>query len=205
MTLVVAGAVFLLLPASAALHSAPSTPRVETRTAGLTPARPAATTQPVVTPAPPPPAKPRIAEPRRLSIDAIGLSAEIITIGTDPSGVLIPPTNPGHVGWFTESSKPGEVGRAVLVGHLDSRYGPAVFARVPRLHPGDLVSVESADGAVHTFAVSTVTSHRKDAFPSEEVYGPTPDSELRLITCGGAYRKGFGYLNNVIVAASRVS
>jgi hypothetical protein len=199
----------LLLPAAAALNSAPLAAPTDTHTTPaqtLQPARPV-TTAPAapVAPAPPPPAAPSIAEPRRVAIDAIGVSADIITISTDADGVLIPPANPAHVGWFTESSKPGEVGRAVLVGHLDSRDGPAVFARVPRLRPGDRVAVEAADGVMHTFAVSSVTSHRKDEFPSDVVYGATPDAELMLITCGGAYRNGFGYLNNVIVAASRVS
>jgi hypothetical protein len=197
----------LLLPVAAALNSAPlvAPDTVAAPAQTSQPARPAATAPAApVAPAPTPSAAPSVAEPRRVAIDSLGVSADIVPIGTDANGVLIPPTNPAHVGWFAESSKPGEVGRAVLVGHLDSRDGPAVFARVPRLRPGDRVTVETIDGAVHSFAISSVSSHRKDEFPSDAVYGATPDAELILITCGGAYRNGVGYLDNVIVAASRV-
>jgi Sortase domain len=196
MALVVAGVIFLLLPASAALNTGLSKGPAAT----FTPARPTAPT-----PAAPPEPTPSAAEPRRLSIGTLDLTADIVTIGTDADGVLVPPTNPAHVGWFTESSKPGELGRAVLVGHLDSRDGPAVFAGLSQLRSGDMVSIEAADGAVHSFAVTSVTSHRKDEFPTDDVYGATPDAELRLITCGGSYRKSFGYIDNVIVAAARVS
>jgi hypothetical protein len=38
------------------------------------------------------------------------------------------------------------------------------------------------------------------------VYGPTPDPELRLITCGGAFDYATGhYLSNIVVYATEVS
>ena len=37
------------------------------------------------------------------------------------------------------------------------------------------------------FTVTRVARYPKDAFPTAEVYGPTADAELRLITCGGAF------------------
>jgi hypothetical protein len=45
----------------------------------------------------------------------------------------------------------------------------------------------------------------KDRFPTQAVYGPTPDPELRLITCGGAFDYATGhYLSNIVVYATEV-
>jgi hypothetical protein len=42
----------------------------------------------------------------------------------------------------------------------------------------------------------------KDQFPSERVYRPTPDAELRLITCGGDFDPGrLSYRDNIVVYA----
>ena len=48
-------------------------------------------------------------------------------------------------------------------------------------------------------------SYPKSRFPTLAVYGPVPDAELRLITCGGAFDVATGhYLSNVIVYATLV-
>ena len=45
----------------------------------------------------------------------------------------------------------------------------------------------------------------KDAFPTEQVYGPVPDAELHLITCGGVFDSATGsYLSNVVVYAAEI-
>jgi hypothetical protein len=44
--------------------------------------------------------------------------------------------------------------------------------------------------------------HSKNAFPTDAVYGPTPDATLRLITCGGSYDASAGhYRDNTIAFA----
>ena len=84
---------------------------------------------------------------------------------------------------------------------MDSADGPAAFARLAELEVGDVVTVENGGGTALPFAVSTVTRHPKQSFPSEAVYGPSPDAELRLITCGGRYDTDSGYVDNVVVFA----
>ena len=60
-----------------------------------------------------------------------------------------------------------------------------------------------ADGTLAVFLVTSVRTYRKDRFPTKSVYGPTPDAELRLITCGGTFDPGLhSYLSNVVVYAS---
>jgi hypothetical protein len=90
----------------------------------------------------------------------------------------------------------------VIAGHVDSKTGPAVFFRLRQLKPGALVVVGLSGGGSVRFRVTTVRSYPKDKFPTNEVYGPTPAPELRLITCGGEYdRRAASYLDNVVAFA----
>ncbi|HEY9377515.1 MAG TPA: sortase, partial [Jiangellaceae bacterium] len=121
-------------------------------------------------------------------------------------GSLALPTDVARVGWYTSSRPPGDKGPAVMVGHVDSVDGPAVFARLSRIQVGDVVTVENRGGSTPvSFAVWAVTRYPKESFPTQAVYGPTPDAELRLITCGGTYDRDSGYSDNVVVLARAVT
>jgi hypothetical protein len=143
--------------------------------------------------------------PGRIVIEAVGVSADIETVGLATDGSLALPTDTDTVGWFTGSSRPGDIGPAVMIGHVDSLDGLAVFGRLAGLNAGDLVTVDNADGTTVSFVVSSVTRYPKESFPSDAVYGPTPDAELRLITCGGRYDWDTGYADNVVVLARAAS
>ena len=138
----------------------------------------------------------------RILIEAVGVAAEVETVGLAEDGTLALPTDTDTVGWFAGSSRPGDIGPAVMVGHVDSLDGLAVFGRLAGLEVGDVVTVDNADGTTVSFVVSTVTRYPKESFPSDAVYGPTPDAELRLITCGGTYDPDNGYADNVVVLAT---
>jgi sortase (surface protein transpeptidase) len=65
-------------------------------------------------------------------------------------------------GWLTALASPGEVGPAVIIGHVDSaRDGPAVFFRLGSLRPGDRILVDRADGRRVEFAVTSVVTVAK--------------------------------------------
>ena len=109
-------------------------------------------------------------------------------------------------GWYTGSPRPGAIGSAIIVGHIDTTKGPAVFARLNTLTHGDKIYVKRADGTLAEFRVTSVQSYPKDHFPTQEVYGPVPDPELRLITCDGTWDAATGhYLSNFVVYATEVS
>ena len=142
------------------------------------------------------------AAPVRVRVPAIGVDSELLRLGTDASGVLVPPADFARAGWFAGGAVPGDVGPAVVAGHVDSVDGPAVFARLRDLVPGDEVLVDRADGTTVRFAVTGVGRYPKDDFPTEAVYGPTPRAELRLVTCGGDFdRSRRSYEDNVVVFA----
>ena len=149
-----------------------------------------------------------VAAPVSLTIPLIGVQTNLMTLGLGRDGELqVPPLSMASVaGWYTGSPRPGSIGSAIIVGHIDTTKGPAVFARLNTLTRGDKIYVKRADGTLVEFRVTSVQSYLKDHFPTEEVYGPVPDAELRLITCGGAWdAAAHHYLSNVVVYATEVS
>jgi hypothetical protein len=144
--------------------------------------------------------------PVRLKIPRIGVSTGLQPLGRDPDGAVEVPSGPHQwdtAGWYALGTRPGDPGSAVILGHVDSTSGPAVFYRLRELRRGDLVSVARADGSTVRFAVQRVQEYPKARFPTADVYYPTLTPMLRLVTCGGAFdRSVHHYVDNVIVFAT---
>jgi LPXTG-site transpeptidase (sortase) family protein len=152
-------------------------------------------------------AAPPAALPAAVSIPAIGVRSELITLGLNPDGTLaVPAPGPDYdkAAWFDGSPRPGDIGPAVIEGHVDSAAnGPSVFYRLGALVVGDRIEVTRDDDTVVTFVVDEVRVVPKDDFPTFDVYGNTEGPELRLITCGGPFDSAAGsYVDNVVVFAS---
>lgn len=151
------------------------------------------------------PAVPR-QQPVRLRIPAIGLNATVDALGLAPDRTVEVPTDFAKVGWFRPGPSPGQLGSAVVLGHVDSFRGPAVFFRLRFLKKGDDVEVTLADGALVHFAVSEVAQYPKAEFPAQRVYGSHGGSALQLVTCGGEFDEDArSYRSNVVVYTSLAS
>ncbi|WP_105031417.1 sortase domain-bontaining protein [Arthrobacter ruber] len=144
------------------------------------------------------------AAPVRISIPAIDVDAPLEVLSLDAAAELQPPVDWQAAGWYDRSPVPGVRGPSVIAGHLTAPDGPAVFVDLGNLEPGDTVTVTQADGSTDDFAVNrTISAERTDSFPTEEIYGPTPDAQLRLITCDGEYDPARGHwTRNMIVFAT---
>ncbi|MER7169452.1 class F sortase [Micromonospora sp. NPDC000207] len=145
--------------------------------------------------------------PVSLSVPSIRVTAPVAPVGQAPDGTIdVPPLDRhGETGWYDRAPTPGEPGRAIIVGHVDSKDGPSVFYELARIRPGDRVEVARSDGSVAVFAVDSVEHFAKDNLPADRVYGDSGTPELRLITCGGQWVGGrTGYRDNVIAFASLV-
>lgn len=135
-------------------------------------------------------------------IPRIGVEASLRELGLEPDGQLEVPDRAEIAGWYIGGPRPGETGPSVVAGHVDSRTGPAVFARLSELRVNDLVHVVYRSGFVTTWRVTGVEQHPKDRFPTDRVYGNLEGPGLRLITCGGDFdRSERSYEDNVIVFA----
>ena len=150
-----------------------------------------------------PPAQPEtVPRPTGLVIPAIGVKTRLIKLGVTSAGTLQVPASTAVAGWFTGSPRPGEPGSAVIAGHIDSYIGPGIFFRLRDLRPGNLVYVQRGRGSLAVFKVTAVRTYLKSKFPTADIYGPVPNAQLRLITCGGTFDPATGhYLSNVIAFA----
>jgi Sortase domain len=140
--------------------------------------------------------------PVRLRVPAAHVNTALQQLGRNADGTIAVPTDPAVAGWYAQGPRPGQPGPAVILGHVDSSTGPAVFYSVSRLKPGDAIAVDSADGSTRTFQVTGVTRVPKNEFPTDLVYLPTLQPALRLVTCGGSFDPAVhSYRDNVIVFA----
>jgi len=143
--------------------------------------------------------------PVALQIPAIGVRTRLVQLGITRQGTLQVPSSPYVAGWYTGSPRPGEIGSSIIAGHIDSYLGPGVFYRLGELHPGDRIYVRQANGRSAVFEVTAVHEYPKAHFPTAAVYGPVPDAELRLITCGGTFDYAtHSYLSNIVVYSTEV-
>jgi sortase (surface protein transpeptidase) len=143
-----------------------------------------------------------VAEPVRLRIPAIGVDSRLVHLGLAPDGTIAAPARFEQVGWYAAGPRPGQPGPAILLGHVDSKAGPAVFYRLAGLRPGDAVVVDRADGSSVRFRVSGRLQVAKSSFPADLLYAPTLAPVLRLVTCGGDWDATKGhYRDNVVVSA----
>jgi len=141
----------------------------------------------------------RPAPPGRIRIPAADVDAGIEAVQARREGLEVPPA--GWAGWYSGGARPGEPGRAVIVGHFDTEEAGGVFEHVPSLERGAQIDVTDNRGDVHTYRVVGVTRVRKRRFPTEAVYGHARNPVLVLVTCGGKFIAGRGYRDNVLVYA----
>jgi sortase family protein len=142
--------------------------------------------------------------PDQISIPSIGVHAPLISVYLEPDGSLPPPPadRPRFAAWYAQGPAPGERGPAVILGHVDTHNGPAVFYDLGRLRPGDAIEVSRRGGSVVVFTVESIEEVPKDRFPTRKVYDPLDYAGLRLITCGGRFdRAGKSYTHNIIAYA----
>lgn len=143
--------------------------------------------------------------PLVLTIPTLGLSTALITLGLNQDGTVEVPADPDRAGWFRLGTVPGRRGSSVILGHVDSEAGPAVFADLATLRPGDRVDVTLSDETTVAFEVERVATFANADFPAEEVYAATGRGpRMNLVTCGGDYdRDRGGYQANVVVFTRR--
>ena len=150
------------------------------------------TTTPVVHLAP--------SRPVRLIIPKLKIDAPFETLDLNADKTVGVPKEYTTVGWYSGSKTPGEIGPSVVLGHVDSYKGPAVFFFLGRLDKGDRFTIHREDGSDATFEVDLLERYPQSDFPTEKVYGPIDFAGIRLITCSGKYDHATKrYSNNLVV------
>jgi LPXTG-site transpeptidase (sortase) family protein len=126
----------------------------------------------------------------RLLIPALGVDAPIEPVGVLSNGALnVPQKNPWvGVGWYKDGPVPGQLGSAVIDGHLDRPRGvPAVFWNLHQLHRGDTVTIVAPQAEALHFHVLHLQAYQPDKAPLDKIYADTSGRYLNLITCAGSW------------------
>ena len=142
--------------------------------------------------------------PLRLRVPSIGIDTHFVPLGLQGNSEVEVPKGFDEVGWYTHGPTPGELGPAVVLGHVDSRYGPGVFTDLEAVAAGDRIYVDREDGTTATFEVTHAERYRQDAFPSSAVYGNIPYAGIRLITCAGIFSPTIRRYDHVHVVYGRL-
>ncbi|MFE4455511.1 class F sortase [Streptomyces sp. NPDC056796] len=146
---------------------------------------------------------PKAPAPTRLTVPSLGIDSELLRLGLNEDGTVeVPAAEKGMTaGWYAGGAVPGEPGAAVLIGHNDTRLGKAVFHDLHTIAKGADITVSDGAGKENHFTVTGTETVKKNAFPSQKVYGATDERVLRLITCDGDFDAAGHPVDNLIVYA----
>ncbi|MDX1765548.1 MAG: class F sortase [Candidatus Saccharimonadales bacterium] len=141
--------------------------------------------------------------PTRIIADSISLDASITTVGKEDDGTLgTPPFTEDIAGWYKLGPSPGELGPAIINGHVGTYRGWSVFKDLHKLGPGDEISIKRKDNTTVQFVVTKVDQYDINNFPTDNVYSDIDHAGLRLITCGGTFDSSSKrYSHNTVVYA----
>ena len=198
--------------ATATSAALPTTvPAMATRAAATPTALPTAPLAPPATVAPTPTvasavaAVPRAGQPVRIQIPSIKVDAAIEYVGLTPTGDMDVPKNYDNTAWYEPGARPGDVGNAAIAGHVDSKTGKAVFWDLAKLKAGDEIFVVGDDGVTRRFVVAALDSYGRRDAPLQQIFGPTSERHLNIITCDSTTPFTNGqYAANVVVYTNYV-
>ena len=99
-------------------------------------------------------------------------------------------TNYSDVGWYRYGTVPGQLGSAVVDGHIDNGFGlPAVFKRLTEINVGDDIYVVAEDGSRLHFKVTDKQIYPYANAPLDYIFNRSDKARLNLITCEGTWLK----------------
>lgn len=121
--------------------------------------------------------------PSRILIPKLNIDAVILPVGNTASGAMDTPKSNQDTGWYSPGIRPGNVGSAVIAGHLGLKY-KAVFTELYQLVVGDTFSIVDDQGTTALFVVKESRVYGKTD-DSTEIFNSKDGAHLNLITCNG--------------------
>lgn len=222
MRLIASSALLLVGGLGLGLYGAMSPSRVQPPAPSTRLAGPDRTVGPVVAPAIPLAAGPAGAAttsarvdsaPASIAIPALGISSSLGPArGLTSQGVIddAPLSGPtwSLPWWYDAGPAPGEVGSAVILGHVDSAAGAGhlgAFFPLGNARSGDLITVTLMDGSATSWVVTSARLYSDSQFPNAVVYGRSGPPTLRLVTCGGPFDYQTHLYQSALVVTARPS
>ena len=143
--------------------------------------------------------------PLRLIIAKIKVSAPIENIGLTQNGDMGVPSQVNKVAWYEQGPRPGQLGAAVLAGHLNGEQGElGVFADLHLLGKGDTFQVIDDTGIASSFVITDTRTYNQEEKPAE-VFTASDGIHVNLITCAGAWDKNLdSFKKRLVVFGEKV-
>lgn len=151
---------------------------------------------------PPVPLEPNM--PSRIKIPSIRVNAPIKSVGLLPNKSLAVPNYVYQVGWYDQSSRPGEPGTVLMDGHYGVSGSWGVFSKLKDLSKGSEIEIIRSDGQSIVYVVEDKVSYDRNSTPMDRVLAQDNKQRLSIITCDGTYLpKEETYTNRLVVYAVR--
>lgn len=144
-------------------------------------------------------------KPKILKIPRIKVSARVDSVGVAKDGSMGVPIVPKNVAWFKLGPRPGEVGSAVISGHVNWWTGAVgSFANLNKLKPGDKILVQDENGQEISFVVRLSKNYNAAADATDIFTSKDGKAHLNLITCSGVWNKNAKqYTQRLVVFADK--
>lgn len=125
--------------------------------------------------------------PLMLSIDSLDIHTPIEPVGIVNDAMGIPSTA-DSVSWYHPGTIPGDIGSAVMAGHVNWNKGQdAVFTNLHTLEIGDTLYVTDSHGNREYFIVTKIQEYQADDDTAEVFSSDDGLAHLNLITCSGIW------------------
>jgi sortase (surface protein transpeptidase) len=138
-----------------------------------------------------------------LEIPSINLVAEIVTSKLVNNQLQAPKDN--KVGISPSGALPGELGTTLIIGHYDSKTGPAVFYDLKLLNINDSIFIVKNEKRLK-YLIYDMKIYPRGNLDIEKIFGYSNKSKylLNLITCVGSFNKELHTYNNRLVIYSNL-
>jgi sortase A len=125
--------------------------------------------------------------PLTISIPKIQLESKVEPVGLTADHSMAVPKSYTDVGWFKYGALPGNMGSAVIAGHVDNGLAfPAVFFNLKEVGVGDRINVTTNGNQQLNFTVTKIeTLDYNDR--NTDVFTENDGRYLKLITCSGKW------------------
>ncbi|MDB5237505.1 MAG: peptidase sortase [Parcubacteria group bacterium] len=129
-------------------------------------------------------------QPARLQIPSLAIDVKVQLVGVTKAGNMGVPNNFTDVAWYKYGTVPGQLGNAVIDGHVDNAVAlPGVFKHLGTINVGDAVYVQTASGSKLHFVVTDVATYPYTQVPIQALLASSTTAHLNLITCGGTWNQ----------------
>ncbi len=144
-------------------------------------------------------------QPQTLKIPKLEISTDVQYVGINAKGNMGVPSNYSDVAWYKYGTVPGQIGSAVVDGHVDNGLGlPGVFKRLSELEKGDDVYVVTKAGRTLHFVVLSKALYNYKEVPVDRLFNAIDAAYLNLVTCEGSWIKNEKTYDQRLVVYTRL-